>query len=99
MIPDTLDHKIHGGEAKYMVAKPYMVGSPHAWWPGQPAGQLWWGARLNGGQGGAPSMYFDQGYQDFRYQVSEKRREQQKNFFLKVENKFQQIARFEAMTP
>ena len=45
--------KIHGGEAKYMVGKPYMVGSPHTWWPGQPAGQLWWGSRLYGGQGGA----------------------------------------------
>ena len=29
--------KIHGGEAKYMVGKPDMVGSPHTWWPGQPA--------------------------------------------------------------
>ena len=27
-----------------MVGNPYMVGSPHTWWPGQPAGQLW-GAR------------------------------------------------------
>ena len=99
--------KIHGGEAKYMVGKPYMVGSPHTWWPGQPAGQLWWGARLDGGQGGwspsnlaphqswpagwqghhvcglptmygFPTMYFDQGYQDFRYRVSEKIHKQQK---------------------
>ena len=29
-----------------MLGKPYMVGSPHTWWPGQPAGQLWWGAML-----------------------------------------------------
>ena len=26
----------------------YMVGSPHTWWPGQPAGQLW-------GAGGSPT--------------------------------------------
>ena len=28
---------------------------------------------------GFPTMYFDQGYQDFRYQVSEKRRKKLKN--------------------
>ena len=91
---------MHGGEPN-----PYMVGSPHTWWPGQPAGQLWWGARLDGGQGGAPpagqattyvgcpmygfpTMYLASPpgiliksirYQDFRYQVSEKRRKTQKN--------------------
>ena len=33
----------------------YMLGSPHTWWPGQPAAPLWWGARLDVGQGAAPS--------------------------------------------
>ena len=37
---------------------------------------------------------------DTRYQVPEKRHKSQKNiFFPKVKNKFQRIARFEAMTP
>ena len=39
--------KRHGGEPKYMVGNPCMVGSPHTW-PGQPAGQRW-----GGQQGGA----------------------------------------------
>ena len=53
-----------------MVGSPYMVGSPHTWWPGQPAGQLW-GAR--GGPTGLPAMYFDQRYQlsGITYQVSD----------------------------
>ena len=38
-----------GQEAKYMVGMPYMVGSPHTWGPGQPAGQLWWKAKFRGG--------------------------------------------------
>ena len=37
--------EIHGGEPKYMVGNPYMVGSPHTGWPGQAAGQLWGGGR------------------------------------------------------
>ena len=42
--------EIHGGEPKYMVGSPYVVGRPHTWWPGQPADQLW-GAR------GGPAGY------------------------------------------
>ena len=67
MIPQILIPliKIHGGEAKYMVGKPYMVGSPHTWWPGQPAGQLW-GARGQGPRArGVPHHV-----SGIRYQVS-----------------------------
>ena len=54
-----------------------MAGRPHTWWLGQPAGQLWWGARLDGAQGARPpcmgsvpynafglsTMYLNQSYQ------------------------------------
>ena len=49
--------KVPGGKAKYTLAKPYMVTSPHTWWPGQPAGQLVWGVRLRGGACWEDLMY------------------------------------------
>ena len=58
MIPDTFDSntwwstQMHGGEPN-----PYMVGSPHTWWPGQPAGQLWWGARPLAGPARPPGPH------------------------------------------
>ena len=45
---NSLNTWIHGGEHIHGGEPAYMVLSPHTWWPGQPAGQLWWRARVGG---------------------------------------------------